>query len=237
MIDHCIFDLYGTLIDIHTDEDDPAVWRHLCAYYAKQGITYTAEGLRAEYLRLVKKAQLTQQKSGIRFPEIQILDVFGALGPKDLAAEAAWEFRCASTEYLKLYEGVPELLAALRSAGVKLYVLSNAQRAFTYPELCRLGINDCFDDISISSDFGAMKPDPLFYRQILDRHHLDPNRSIMIGNDYTCDTLAARSVGLQTCYVRSNLSPAEDEKRDIRADIIASATDIPQLCKKLILAR
>lgn len=30
MYDNIIFDLYGTLIDIHTDEEDIAVWKHMC---------------------------------------------------------------------------------------------------------------------------------------------------------------------------------------------------------------
>lgn len=235
MIENIIFDLYGTLIDIHTREDDPAVWRQLCAYYADRGIACTTDRLRSEYLRLTAEAKKNRRGKGILCPEIQILEVFAALGSKSTASEAAWEFRRASTEYIRLYDGVPELLAALKSAGAHLFVLSNAQRAFTYPELCELGIAErYFNDISISSDFGAMKPDPAFYRQLLERNHLDPARSVMVGNDYTCDILAARRVGLHTCYVRSNLSPQEDEGRKIVADLVTDASDMAGLYESLL---
>lgn len=235
MIKNIIFDLYGTLIDTHTCEDDPAVWRQLCAYYARHGIIYTADGLRANYRKLVDAALQAQRQKGIRFPDIQILDVFAALGTAETASEAAWEFRRASTEYIQLYDGVPEMLTALKSAGARLFVLSNAQRAFTYPELCELGIAaHYFDDISISSDFGAGKPDPAFYRQLLERNHLMPGESLMVGNDSVCDILAARRMGLHTCYVRSNLSPREDKNRKIEADLMADASDIPQLCTRLL---
>ena len=34
--DNYIFDLYGTLVDIHTDESDTAIWEKLAMFY---GIT------------------------------------------------------------------------------------------------------------------------------------------------------------------------------------------------------
>ena len=125
----------------------------------------------------------------------------------ELTVAAAQEFRKASTGYIRLYDGVTDMLEQLKQAGKKLYVLSNAQRVFTFPEVQSLGIEGYFTDISLSSDFGAMKPDAAFYQQLLDRNHINPNRSIMVGNDAVCDVLAAKQVGLHTCYVHSNISP------------------------------
>ena len=31
--DNYIFDLYGTLVDIHTDESDTAIWEKLAMFY------------------------------------------------------------------------------------------------------------------------------------------------------------------------------------------------------------
>ena len=36
------FDLYGTLIDIRTDESDPALWAALAARYSAEGASWTA---------------------------------------------------------------------------------------------------------------------------------------------------------------------------------------------------
>ena len=33
----CIFDLYGTLVDIHTDEERPQLWEDLTAWYREHG--------------------------------------------------------------------------------------------------------------------------------------------------------------------------------------------------------
>ena len=43
---HCIFDLYGTLVDIRTDEDAPGLWAAMADYYRAQGCDYDAAGLR-----------------------------------------------------------------------------------------------------------------------------------------------------------------------------------------------
>lgn len=44
-----IFDLYGTLVDIHTDEDQPAAWAALARFYSYYGARYAPDELRAAY--------------------------------------------------------------------------------------------------------------------------------------------------------------------------------------------
>lgn len=243
MYENIIFDLYGTLIDIHTEEEDIAVWKRLCEFYAQYGIKYNPAGLRSRYKRQVRRAEQAMAKKKFKFPEIQILDVFEQLTRKkdqtadecaELTVKAAQEFRKISTEYIRLYPGVKELLTDLKAAGKKLYVLSNAQRVFTLPELQSLGIDGYFTDISLSSDFGAMKPDAAFYQQMLDKNHINPNISIMIGNDAVCDIMAARQARLHTCYVHSNISPADDAERDIKADIMLEEPDMAKLGELLL---
>lgn len=41
-----IFDLYGTLVDIHTEEDD-RVWEKTAFYFGFHGARYTGPGLKA----------------------------------------------------------------------------------------------------------------------------------------------------------------------------------------------
>lgn len=238
MYDNIIFDLYGTLIDIHTDEEDISVWKHMCEFYAQHGVKYNPAGLRSRYKRQIRRAEQAMAKRRFKFPEIQILDVFEKLTVKsnqdpcdcaELTVAAAKEFRKASTEHIKLYDGTVDLLERLVASGKNLYVLSNAQRVFTLPEIQELGIENYFKDISLSSDFGAMKPDAAFYQQLLERNHLNPARSIMVGNDAVCDIIAARQAGLHTCYVHSNISPVDDDTRTIRADIVMDEVDMHML--------
>lgn len=243
MYDNVIFDLYGTLIDIHTDEESIDVWKHMCGFYSEYGVKYNPAGLRSRYKRQIRRAEQAMAKKRFKFPEIQILDVFEQLTRKkdqtaddcaELTVKAAREFRRASTEYIRLYDGVIDMLEELTRAGKKLYVLSNAQRVFTLPEIQELGIEKYFEDISLSSDFGAMKPDATFYQQLLERNHINPGKTIMIGNDAICDIMAARQAGLHTCYVHSDISPADDDARDIKADIEVDPIDIKELCNRIL---
>ena len=127
-----------------------------------------------------------------------------------LAVHAGQLFRVLTTDYLRLYPGVPDLLSALREQGRGVYLLSNAQRIFTAGELNILGIAKYFDGILISSDCGVKKPDPRFFRMLLDRYHLDLASCVMVGNDCHSDIAGAQSVGLDTIYIHSNISPDYD---------------------------
>ena len=43
-----IFDLYGTLVDIHTEEDDLA-WKKTALYLGYYGVRYTGAALKTDY--------------------------------------------------------------------------------------------------------------------------------------------------------------------------------------------
>ena len=49
-----VFDLYGTLVDIHTDESDMTVWDKLSLFYGYYGAFYKGKELKAAYEKLVK---------------------------------------------------------------------------------------------------------------------------------------------------------------------------------------
>lgn len=52
-----IFDLYGTLVDIHTDETKIEVWEKMALFYGYYGAFYTAEELRQTYRELTQEAE------------------------------------------------------------------------------------------------------------------------------------------------------------------------------------
>ena len=52
-----IFDLYGTLIDIRTDETGPAFWRGIAALYACRGAKYGPKAIREAYLSLCREEE------------------------------------------------------------------------------------------------------------------------------------------------------------------------------------
>lgn len=212
-----LFDLYGTLVDIHTDESRPALWREMSAWFKSRGAVYTPAELRSAYLELCRRREERLRQTGkSAWPEIELSGVFaelyarrGVTADEALTAETALAFRRASTTHLRLYSGAIELLDALRQAGRQVYLLSNAQRIFTLPELEELGILAAFDDVFISSDHGCKKPDPAFFRAPLERHGLAAKECLVIGNDPVCDVGGAVAVGMDSVFIHSGLSPGE----------------------------
>ena len=60
--DNYIFDLYGTLVDIHTDESDTAIWEKLAMFYGYYGALYEAKELKERYETLVKSSEAALKK-------------------------------------------------------------------------------------------------------------------------------------------------------------------------------
>ena len=55
MIKNYIFDLYGTLIDIQTDESKDLFWKHMASFLASQGAVYASDELYAAYKAAIEK--------------------------------------------------------------------------------------------------------------------------------------------------------------------------------------
>lgn len=219
MYKNYVFDLYGTLADIHTDEGDPKVWKTLADRYAESGAVYDPKELQEEYCRLVEleKADVHKRHPEFTDIDIKIEKVFRALYEEkgmtagdDVIENTALLFRRTSREYIRLYDGIEELLAAL-SQKANVYLLTNAQRGFTWDELNILGIRKYFDGIVISSDEECCKPDKAFYNAIIERYSLDPKETIMSGNDPVADIRGGKNAGFDTLYIHTNISPAFDE--------------------------
>ena len=211
MYQNYIFDLYGTLVDINTNEGKPYLWKKVTELYAYHGAYYTPKEFRAGYLRLcAEHTQRLREKNGAKYPEIQLEYVFedlfkekGVNVPMDIIRTIGQTFRVISTKFLCLYDGVTDLLDSIHAAGKKVYLLSNAQEMFTKHEM----IFDKFDGIVFSSDEGLCKPEERFFRTVVERYGLDISQSIMIGNDAGTDILGANTIGMDSLYIHSDISP------------------------------
>ena len=57
MYDNYVFDLYGTLVDIHTEENDAKVWEKLSLFYGFYGALYDPQELQESYLALIQSKE------------------------------------------------------------------------------------------------------------------------------------------------------------------------------------
>lgn len=211
-----IFDLYGTLVDIHTDEND-LVWEKTALYFSFYGAHYRADELKTAFRTAMAHREISAGQSYECFPDIPfelvMADLFRAKGitsqADELGRNAAQLFRISSIEYMRLYPGALEALARFRASGCRLWLLSNAQRIFTAYELTALGMGPQLDGIYISSDHRCRKPDRRFFQALIDGQHLDISRCLMIGNDLDTDIGGARAAGMDTLYMHTNLTPPQ----------------------------
>ena len=216
-----IFDLYGTLVDIHTEED-ALVWDKTALFFGFYGAHYTGPSLKAAFEAQLQARKAQAGQSYECFPDIPFEQIMAALfrgkGVEEnadaLGFQAAQLFRISSIEYVRLYPHVLESLARLRAKGYRLWLLSNAQEAFTRYELRHLELLDAFDGVYISSCFGCRKPDVRFFRALLDEQKLDPRQCLMIGNDRETDIAGAKAAGLATFYLHTELTPPDQSPAD-----------------------
>lgn len=215
-----IFDFYGTLADIHTEEN-ALVWEKTALYFGFHGAHYTPQELQAAFQQELQKQEAKAGQSYECFPDIPCEQVmatlFRAKGIDDADAmgiNAAQLFRICSIEYVRLYPHVLEALTMLRGKGFRLWLLSNAQRVFTAYELRHLGLGQQLDGIYISSDYRCRKPDRRFYRALIQEQGLSVDHCIMIGNDRHTDIAGAKAMGMATLYMHTALTPPDQAAAD-----------------------
>ncbi len=243
--DNYIFDLYGTLIDIHTDEEQPQLWEKMADYLKEHfDSIYEPKALRKRYLEICAEEEKKLQKENhAKWPEIRIEKVWirligeglidgtaksddtrrnsdnnGKIVMSDISENSpeiralCVFFREASRDKLVVYDGVIETLDKLRKAGKGIYLLSNAQRAFTEKELEIAHLTEYFDDIFISSDKGIKKPQKEFLEKLIKENTLISDNCVMIGNDLLSDVGVAFANGINSVFL--NTYDYSDKKID-----------------------
>lgn len=198
-----VFDLYGTLVDIWTDEDREELWEGV-ALLLGDG-EERANSVREEYLTLCRGAH----KGG--YHEIDLLDVFKTMLDRrgvdiSVAQSLASEFRRLSMVRIGCFCDVKTMLREIKDNGGRVFLLSNAQSCFTVDELRMCGLYDLFDGILISSDIGVKKPSPDAFRIAFEKFGITADNSIYVGNDMRDDILGASSVGMRTVYIHTEQS-------------------------------
>lgn len=113
----------------------------------------------------------------------------------------AAEMRDVYTENMRgtrfTLDGAREFLTALRKKGVRVYIITNS---FTYIAKERLkAVADCADGAFISEEVGFDKPDPRFFRAVLEATGAERSRTLVFGDGENSDIAGALASGLDCC--------------------------------------
>ncbi len=207
MYKHVIFDLYGTLIDIHTDEHDIQLWVNMAQLLSSYGVTYQPQELEQTFFCLCDQ-QLQANSVHTNNAEIDVVKVWQTILKaskhkvnKSDATLLARTMRSMSIQHMQLYSGVLPLLTKLKKAKVHMHLLSNGQRPYVATELRLMGIARFFNEKIISSDHGIAKPNATLLDIITNKHNIALQDIVMIGNDLTSDITFANNAGIDSIYL------------------------------------
>jgi putative hydrolase of the HAD superfamily len=139
-----------------------------------------------------------------RFTERIVRGMGGDAGPAYACAveiTRGWERH----ENFELYDDVPDVLAAVRSAGLRIGLVSNSSRDMQ--EFARHHGLDV--DAGLSSfHHGWTKPHASIFRAVLDLLGVEPGEATMVGDTIADDVEGARALGMRAILVdRKGLHP------------------------------
>lgn len=202
-----VFDVYRTLIEVETDETVIEPYDFLSRWLGYHGVLARAEDLQERYRGASRHSM---RATGGEFPDIDVRKIFveifdglkhaSDVNTEDLVDEALVLLRMLTTRRISSYPETIPILEALHGR-VRMAIASNAQRAFTIPELRSLGLLQFFEQIVFSSDVRAGKPDPRIFQEVLARLRATTDDAVHVRDDPFDDVLGAKRAGLRVILI------------------------------------
>jgi 2-haloacid dehalogenase len=208
-VDAVVFDAYGTLFDVHAAvaAHDASIGEHAAALSE----TWRAKQLEYSWIH----------------------GLAGHFTPFWLLTERALDYAMARygidddalrANLLAVYHSIPlfadarNCLTRLRALGVKVAILTNANRDMVDAAVSKSGLASLFDDVISAEDVGRFKTDPAVYKLACDRLDAPPPRIAFVSSN-AWDVAGAGAFGLACVWVRRRALPREYPDFPIKAVI------------------
>lgn len=229
MVKGIIFDINGTLSDIHTNEWHDDVYRVISNLLSYQGISLDPNVIKYFYFQIIKEQRAI---CGERHPEFDAVAIFREMITQhstdftralptekieQLPRLLAETHRAASRFQLQLYPGVEDTIRQLHTK-YHLAIITDGQAVYAVPELNAVGLSGFFDPIIISGDFGYRKPDERLFTAALAAMKMEPSEVMYVGNDMYRDVYGAQRLGMKAVFFKSN--QGAQEKEGVKPDYI-----------------
>ena len=138
------------------------------------------------------------------------------------------QFRKTAVEY----SFTKPMLSNLREQGLLTGLITNGKSETQRAKLKLLGLEEYFDEIIISGEFGCGKPSTEPFTAMAQRLKVLPNELIYVGDHPKCDIDASRRAGFVPVWIKTTgtwVYP-EIEKPSVQLDDVSS---IPEVIKRL----
>jgi putative hydrolase of the HAD superfamily len=136
----------------------------------------------------------------------------------------------ARSHHFELYEDVPEALAALTAAGVKIGLISNSHRPLDEFQ-SHFELRHFISAAVSSADHGFMKPHPSIFLSALADLDVAPRDAVMVGDSLRHDIEGALNIGMRAVWLQrgDNAAPTSLSLPDATVAVIRSLRELPKL--------
>ena len=130
------------------------------------------------------------------------------------------------------YEFTKPMLQELKDKGLKLGIITNGKSKTQRSKIKLLGFEEIFDEIIVSEEVGAEKPDTKPFEIMSERLGIAPENLIYVGDFPVNDIEASRKAGYTPVWVRTtgNWYLPELERAPYEVDTVA---ELPELLAKI----
>lgn len=118
-----------------------------------------------------------------------------------------------------MYDGIRELLEALRQAGYRMAVLTSRKKRSTLRGLSMFGLDGYFMAVQTADDTDAVKPDPRAAYSLLTRLGAQPEESLLIGDSHY-DIQCGKNAGMYTALALWGRGMPETEQKALAPDMV-----------------
>ena len=209
-----IFDAVGTLI--YADPSVAEVY-HLIGWEhgSRLSLDDIARRIRAAFTASESGEGLSRQPTSepherVRWQQI-VAAVLEDVADQKKVFPALWD-HFAQPQSWRLFDDAEAVLAELSNRGYRLAIASNFDKRLYAIRQAHVPLARC-ERCFVSSEIHFPKPDPRFFSAVEVQLDLRPQRLLMVGDDWTNDTLGARAAGWQALQLSRR--HARQEQKEI----------------------
>lgn len=134
-----------------------------------------------------------------------------------------WEY---FLENVELYPDVIEMLKRIRESGIKTAIVSDGDLSLRIRKIRNAGLISLVDEIVCSEEVIFEKPFSAIFTLALSRLEVDPDQSLMVGNNYKNDVRGAQLVGMNAAiFDPSENGNPEGQNGSIKPDFVIHKYD------------
>ena len=134
---------------------------------------------------------------------------------------AYWKIKHRIVDQVPAKPGAHDALRALRDAGLRLAVLTNGPSDMQREKLDRLGFRELVDEVAISAEIGAAKPDAAAYAAVVEMLAVEPPELVMVGDNWTWEVDGALDAGFAAAYYVGAADPPREREGAHRLGSVA----------------